>query len=150
MNPRVKPHHLTRPGSCLPRSFWAKLEETAFSESQTWVSQVALVGKKPPAKAGDMRLVFNQWRRKWHPTPVFSPGESHGQRSLACYSPWGHKELDTTERFRTQSQTYPRDDGMTGLPPTPDAGPHVPERQSCRWTLRPPHLQAETSADMDP
>ena len=37
------------------------------------------------------------WRRKWQPTPVFLPGESHGQRSLACYSPWGHKELDTTE-----------------------------------------------------
>ena len=28
---------------------------------------------------------------------VFSPGESHRQRSLAGYSPWGHKELDTTE-----------------------------------------------------
>ena len=31
------------------------------------------------------------------PTPVFWPGESHGQRSLADYSPWGHKESDTTE-----------------------------------------------------
>ena len=31
------------------------------------------------------------------PTPVFLPGESHGQRSLAGYSPWGHKESDTTE-----------------------------------------------------
>ena len=30
-------------------------------------------------------------RRKWHPTPVFLPGDSHGQRSLAGYSPWGHK-----------------------------------------------------------
>ena len=32
------------------------------------------------------------WRRKWQPTPVFLPGESHGQRSLAVYSPWGCKE----------------------------------------------------------
>ena len=32
-------------------------------------------------------------------TPVFLPGESHGQRSLAGYSPWGHKELDTTEQL---------------------------------------------------
>ena len=32
------------------------------------------------------------WRREWQPTPVFLPGEFHGQRS-----PWGHKELDTTE-----------------------------------------------------
>ena len=33
----------------------------------------------------------------WQPTPVFLPGESPGQRNLAGYSPWGHKELDTTE-----------------------------------------------------
>ena len=37
------------------------------------------------------------WRRKWQPTPVFLPGESHGQRSLVGYSLWGHKESDTTE-----------------------------------------------------
>ena len=37
------------------------------------------------------------WRRKWQPTPVFLPRESHGQRSLAGYSPQGCKELDTTE-----------------------------------------------------
>ena len=35
------------------------------------------------------------WRREWLPTPVFLPGESHGQRRLMGYSPWGHKELDT-------------------------------------------------------
>ena len=39
------------------------------------------------------------WRRKWHPTPVSLPGESYGQRSLVGYSPWGCKELDTTERL---------------------------------------------------
>ena len=32
------------------------------------------------------------WRRAWPPTPVLLPGESHGQRSLAGYSPWGRKE----------------------------------------------------------
>ena len=39
------------------------------------------------------------WKRKWQPTSVFLPGESHGQRSLASYSPWGHmdRESDTTE-----------------------------------------------------
>ena len=31
------------------------------------------------------------------PTPVFLPGEPHGQRSLVAYSPWGHKELDMTK-----------------------------------------------------
>ena len=31
------------------------------------------------------------WKKKWQPTPVLLPGESHGQRSLVGYSPWGHK-----------------------------------------------------------
>ena len=39
------------------------------------------------------------WRRKWQSTPVFLPGESHGQRSVVGYSPRGRKELDTTERL---------------------------------------------------
>ena len=38
------------------------------------------------------------WRRKWRPIPVFLLGKSHGQRNLEGYSPWGLKELDTTER----------------------------------------------------
>ena len=37
------------------------------------------------------------WRRKWQPTPLFLPGESHGQGSLAVYSPWGGEESDMTE-----------------------------------------------------
>ena len=37
------------------------------------------------------------WRRKWQPTPVFLPGESHRRRSLVGYSLRGHKESDTTE-----------------------------------------------------
>ena len=41
------------------------------------------------------------WRREWLLTLVFLPEEFHGQRSLAGYSPWGHKELDTTERLST-------------------------------------------------
>ena len=42
------------------------------------------------------------WRRKWQPTPVFLPKKSHGWRSLTDYSPWDHKELDTTEWLSTQ------------------------------------------------
>ena len=37
------------------------------------------------------------WSRKSQPAPVFLPGKFHGQRSLAGYSPWGHKQSDTTE-----------------------------------------------------
>ena len=39
------------------------------------------------------------WRRKWQHTPIFLPGESHGQRSLAGYSPWSPKELDMSDRL---------------------------------------------------
>jgi len=37
------------------------------------------------------------WRREWLPTSVFLPEEFHGHKSLAGYSPWDRKELDTTE-----------------------------------------------------
>ena len=36
------------------------------------------------------------WRKAWQPTPEFLPGESHRQRSLVGYSPWGHTESGTT------------------------------------------------------
>ena len=69
------------------------------------------VVKNPPANAGDTRCGFDPWvkeipwRRKWQPTPVFLPGVSHGQRSLAGYSPWDCKESDTSEWLSTHTQT---------------------------------------------
>ena len=39
------------------------------------------------------------WKRKWQPSPVLLPGKSHGRRILVGCSPWGRKELDTTERL---------------------------------------------------
>ena len=56
--------------------------------------------KESICNSGDLSLIQVgkiPWRRKWQPTPVFLPGESHGQRSLVCYSPWGRKESDMTE-----------------------------------------------------
>ena len=57
---------------------------------------MVLVVKNPPENAGNVkRHGFNLWvrrilwRRAWKPTPVFLPGESHGQRSLVGYGPWG-------------------------------------------------------------
>ena len=44
-------------------------------------------------------FTFMHWRRKWHPTPVLLPGESHRRRSLVGCSPWGRLESDTTERL---------------------------------------------------
>ena len=51
---------------------------------------------------------------KWQPAPVFLPGESHGQRSLASPSPWDHKESDTTERLTLHSWG-----GRCGVPGKP-------------------------------
>ena len=55
-------------------------------------------GKESACNAGDPGSIPGlgiPWRRKWQPTPVFLPGEFNGQRSLAGYGPWGHKELNT-------------------------------------------------------
>ena len=43
------------------------------------------------------------WRRKWQPTPVFLPGESHGERSLAGYSPWGSQSQTRLKRLSTHT-----------------------------------------------
>ena len=52
-------------------------------------------------------FTFIHWRRKWQPTPVFLPGESHGQRSLVGCSPWDCTESDMTEAT-WQQQHVPR------------------------------------------
>ena len=46
------------------------------------------------------------WRRKWQLTPVFLPGESHGQRSQVDYSSWGCKESDVTEQLSLHEYIY--------------------------------------------
>ena len=77
------------------------------------------------------------WRKKWQPTPVFSPGEFHGQRSLVGCSPSGHKELDTTEWLTlkiyllTLSCCILKDDSLQG-----DGQPcSHPGVRSPRWEL---------------
>ena len=55
------------------------------------------------------------WRRKWQPTPVFLPGEFHGHRSLAGYSPWGHKELDTTRQLTHTVAASPASSSVSSL-----------------------------------
>ena len=42
-------------------------------------------------------FTFMHWRRKWHPTPVFLPGESQGRGSLVGCHLWGRTELDMTD-----------------------------------------------------
>ena len=64
-----------------------------------------MVKKKKRRRRRRIHLQFDPcvrripWKQKWQPTPVFLPGKSHGQRSLACCSPWGCKESDMTEQL---------------------------------------------------
>ena len=63
---------------------------------------LGISGKEAPAVQEMEVCSWGQkipWRRQWQPTPVFLPGESQGQRSLVGYSPWSHKESDTTEQL---------------------------------------------------
>ena len=60
----------------------------------------------PPMQETRVRSLGFQipWKRKWQPTPVLLPGESHGGRSLVGYSPRDCKELDKTERLHSLTQ----------------------------------------------
>ena len=90
----------------MEKSFWKGPSKKRDLLELDGAFQVALVVKNPPASAGDIRDTINPWvgkipcKRAWQSTPVFLPGESHGQRSLVGYSPGGHREstgVDSTE-----------------------------------------------------
>ena len=56
--------------------------------------------QKPTKSEFDLTKIHSDLHtEQWHPTPVLLPGKSHGRRSLVGCSPWGHEELDTTERL---------------------------------------------------
>ena len=54
----------------------AQVMKNLSARQETWIPSL---GREDP------------WRREWQPTPVFLPGEFHGQRSLVGYSPWARK-----------------------------------------------------------
>ena len=79
----------------------------------TWVRSLCNSGKELASQCRQhKRRGFNPWvgkipwRRAQQPTSVFLPGESQGQRSLAGYSPWGHKKSDTTEQLTLSFFTF--------------------------------------------
>ena len=90
--------HLRDPVS--PLSPYRFPVNTPLSGLSKWLSDKEFSCE--PEDAGDAAgLIPGSGRspegRRWQPTPVSLPGESHEQRSLTGYSPWGHKESDTTE-----------------------------------------------------
>ena len=68
---------------------------TATAEDIRGVGLIPGSGRSPGGRAELPRKI--PWRRAELPTPVYLPEESHGQRSLMGYNPWGHKESDMTE-----------------------------------------------------
>ena len=77
------------------------------------------LGKEPECLAlqADSVLAEITWRREWQPTPVFLPRESHRQRNLVGYSPWGCKELDKTKLLtHTHTHTHTHTELKTKLP----------------------------------
>ena len=95
-----------------PYGIWSR---SHFSPSPCSVTaQTVMISDRTPCRASladesvknlprCRRPGFDPWvrkiprRRKWVPTPLFSSGKSHGQRSLVGYSPWSRKGLDMTE-----------------------------------------------------
>ena len=72
-------------------------EGIGYPLQYSWASLVAKLVKNPPAMRETCPWVGKiPWRKERLPTPVFWPGEFHGQRRLVGYSPWGLKESDTT------------------------------------------------------
>ena len=100
--PRASYHEMIFPG---PASI-------GFIHKYIWGSPTAQQQRIHLQCRGHRTCGFNPWvrkipwRRAWQPTPVFFPGESHGQRSLAGYSPQGCNELDATEHACTYIYIY--------------------------------------------
>ena len=95
------------PSEIPPKTSALEVGRRRKCSSQLFPALEESVVKNPNANEGHMRLRFDPsvtkipWRRKWQPTPKFLPGESHRQRSLAGYSPWGCRESDMTEQLST-------------------------------------------------
>ena len=140
--------HQTSPESCLPGYYHLTLhvyfllhtwqeKKPVPGQSQKKTSEYispqvspgllsGSVGKESACNAGDVDPWVGKilWRRAWQPTPAFLPGESHGQRRLAGYSPWGHKESGMTEHSTKKcSQGQKPIPGRLRSPPNLDYGP---------------------------
>ena len=108
-SPHPHPHHrlqALRPCTPLYSPQNWECQDTSGNAGNVWASPVLtgiLLGHFSPVLLSplqSLRVVSHiLWRRTWQPTPVFLPGESHGQRSLAGYSLCSCKESDTTERL---------------------------------------------------
>ena len=95
------------PGLSLLQTMLLEGHNTLPISGAQWRVIIIINGGFPMFWAISMCFTCNyyfHWRRKWQPTPVFLPGEFHGQRTLVSYSLWGCKESDMTEQL---THTHP-------------------------------------------
>ena len=91
---------------------WLPATRCRNGELQTPLRGTSLVAQTVKRLPTRQEIGFNpwigkiSWRRKWHPTPAFLPGKSHGWRSLVGYSPWGHKELERLNDFTSSLKIF--------------------------------------------
>ena len=85
-------------------------------ETTSWPQPELLIHRVTASKMVTIwDIKFDPWvgkiplKKKWQPAPVFLSRESHGQRSLGGYSPWGGQELDMTEHTHAHTQTHTQD-----------------------------------------
>ena len=100
-----------------------------LSQGPFTTSLVAQTGKNPPVVQETWVPSLGRkipWRREWHPIAVFLPGEFHGQRSLAGYSPWGrkvgHDWVTNTSFMRWQNPDSLTIWGIAAHRPSPGVG----------------------------
>ena len=93
----VSNYRLTADRECREKCMLGQLLDKEHSIQQ----RIAVMGGvfQGEMQEAGKEVFKKRWRGKWQPTPVLLPGKSHGQRSLAGYSSWGHKESDMTERL---------------------------------------------------
>ena len=100
---RGEPGWLPSLGSHRVGHDWSNLAAAAATEYKMCFpggasgKEPACQGRRHKRHRFDPWMGKMSWRRAWQPTLVFLPGESHGQRSLDCCSPQGHKDSDTIE-----------------------------------------------------
>ena len=82
---------------------WSHSEGQAYGSPNRFITSPGKGSYRGRLLGGQGKTVFLLPRLalEWHPTLVFLPGKSHGQRSVVGYSQWGHKESDTTEQLST-------------------------------------------------
>ena len=132
---------------------WGILAPGLNLHPQQWKHGVLTTGRAGKFQEFSLTYIWKE-RRAWQPTPVFLPGESHGQRSLAGYSPWNRKELDTTERlshthiWKKRTQVSARGPCLlsSGVSSHPTPKPWLRQRQGGKRWEEDPQLKAKQSS----